>query len=620
VFVYREASIIYYAHRTRRFLSHSFRMLTFLLERVGFCFLLGCWALRLKSMVFGESFSDIWMESLCICVLLFEHLRHLGHVESCRHCAGVLLMCWLLEYNCPSFFAEPIPSENRFHPFWLHVFVMMSFCSYLHGVHQHISLADVVLLMMLWVLLYVCTLMGLHRLNVLQHVAVAFAVMTSEPWKEDTAVIFLLFDLGGVRTMQICLLASARSWLLPMTVAVFYCAGKAGLWIYCAGLCISNILKHIGLNAMKWLCNAGHWIYRAGKAAVERAAAERAERAVRADVQRKAAEKEAAKMAAADKAAAKKAAAEKAAVEMRAAEKTATVKAAVAIKAAADKASAVRAAAEKAAAVRAAAEKAAAVEAAAKIAATEEAAAKVAAEKAAAEKVAERVAVRAAVERVMAELAMVENAGAEQWAAVQSVATQRAEEKEEKAAEGAQREPRGSPDARLKVDARESPERAQREPANNAPAAVAAAATVVAAAAVLPAVDSGTWSAGPHDSRGGRGGRSGRGGRGGRGSRGCGAAMAAAASPAITCNHMQSPAITAATPAAGESADAPPANNFDESTCVICMELPRNAMIVHEDTGHFCCCLACALREQQRGQPCPICRQPIEKVIRSFAS
>jgi E3 ubiquitin-protein ligase Mdm2 len=53
---------------------------------------------------------------------------------------------------------------------------------------------------------------------------------------------------------------------------------------------------------------------------------------------------------------------------------------------------------------------------------------------------------------------------------------------------------------------------------------------------------------------------------------------------------------------------------------VICMELPRNAMIVHEDTGHFCCCLACALREQQRGQPCPICRQPIEKVIRSFAS
>ena len=619
-------------------------MLTFFLERVGFCFLLGCWALRLMSMVFGESFSDMWMESLCICVLLFEHLRHLGHVESCRHCAGVLLMCWLLVYNYPSFFAEPIPSENRFHPFLLHVFVLSLIR--LHGVHQHISLADVDLFMMLWVLLYVCTLMGLHRLNVLQHVAVAFAVMTSEPWKEDTAVIFLLFDLGGVRTMQICLLGSARSWLLPMTAAVFYCAGKAGLWIYCAGLCE---LENIGLwNAMKWLCNAGHWFYRAGKAAVERAAAERAERA---DVQRKAAEKEAAKMAAADKAAAKKAAAEKAAVEMRAAEKTATVKAAVAIKAAADKASAVkaaaekaaavkaaaekaaavraaaekaaavRAAAEKAAAIKAAAEKAAAVEAAAKIAATEEAgAAKVAAEKAAAEKVAERMAVRAAVERVMAELAMVENAGAEQWAAVQSVATQRAEEKEEKAAEEAQREPRGSPDARLKVDARESPERAQREPANNAPAAVAAAATVVAAAAVLPAVDSGTWSAGPHDSRGGRGGRSGRGGRGGRGSRGCGAAMAAAASPAITCNHLQSPAITAATPAAGESADAPPANNFDESTCVICMELPRNAMIVHEDTGHFCCCLACALREQQRGQPCPICRQPIEKVIRSFAS
>ena len=338
-------------------------MLTFLLELVGICFLLGCWALRLKSNVFGESFTDMWMESLCICVLLFEHLRHLRNVESCRHCAGVLLMCWLLEYQYPSFFVEPIPSENTFHLFLLHVIGEALMRGRLHGV----------LLVMAWVLPYVCTLMGLHRLNVLQHVAVAFVVMTSEPWKEDTAVLFLQFDLGGVHTMQIYVFASARSWILPMTVAVFYCAGKAGLWIYCAGLWM---LVNIGLNAMKWLCNAGQWlltlsirIYRAGKAAVERAAAERAERA---DVQRKAAEKEAAKMAAADKAAAKKAAAEKAAAEKTAAEKTATVKAAVAIKAVADKASAVKAAAEKAAA-----EKAAAVKAAAAVRATAEKAAAV---------------------------------------------------------------------------------------------------------------------------------------------------------------------------------------------------------------------------------------------------
>ncbi len=50
------------------------------------------------------------------------------------------------------------------------------------------------------------------------------------------------------------------------------------------------------------------------------------------------------------------------------------------------------------------------------------------------------------------------------------------------------------------------------------------------------------------------------------------------------------------------------------------MEQPADATIVHGDTGHAVACLACARLLRQQRQPCPICRAPIDAVIRHFAA
>jgi len=50
--------------------------------------------------------------------------------------------------------------------------------------------------------------------------------------------------------------------------------------------------------------------------------------------------------------------------------------------------------------------------------------------------------------------------------------------------------------------------------------------------------------------------------------------------------------------------------------CVICMDARPNGVIVHGDTCHQSTCFACAKKLQQNGDPCPICREPIETVCR----
>ena len=57
-----------------------------------------------------------------------------------------------------------------------------------------------------------------------------------------------------------------------------------------------------------------------------------------------------------------------------------------------------------------------------------------------------------------------------------------------------------------------------------------------------------------------------------------------------------------------------------EAMCVVCFTEPKTATIVHADTGHVCCCMECAKRLKVMRQPCPICRQPIDAVIRHFNS
>eukprot|EP00794_Sanderia_malayensis_P003553 gene3553-4056_t len=60
---------------------------------------------------------------------------------------------------------------------------------------------------------------------------------------------------------------------------------------------------------------------------------------------------------------------------------------------------------------------------------------------------------------------------------------------------------------------------------------------------------------------------------------------------------------------------------LDESKrCVVCMFRRKNATIVHGATGHICCCIQCALQLKGQGNHCPICRAPIENIIRHYTS
>lgn len=52
--------------------------------------------------------------------------------------------------------------------------------------------------------------------------------------------------------------------------------------------------------------------------------------------------------------------------------------------------------------------------------------------------------------------------------------------------------------------------------------------------------------------------------------------------------------------------------------CVICLKRPKTGSIIHGSTGHQVCCFRCARRLKRRGRHCPVCRRPIQKVIRNF--
>lgn len=52
--------------------------------------------------------------------------------------------------------------------------------------------------------------------------------------------------------------------------------------------------------------------------------------------------------------------------------------------------------------------------------------------------------------------------------------------------------------------------------------------------------------------------------------------------------------------------------------CIICFDRPKNASIIHGCTGHQACCYRCAKKLKRFSKPCPICRRPIQKIIRNF--
>ncbi|XP_048356540.1 E3 ubiquitin-protein ligase Mdm2 isoform X1 [Sphaerodactylus townsendi] len=52
--------------------------------------------------------------------------------------------------------------------------------------------------------------------------------------------------------------------------------------------------------------------------------------------------------------------------------------------------------------------------------------------------------------------------------------------------------------------------------------------------------------------------------------------------------------------------------------CVICQSQPKNGCIVHGRTGHLMSCYSCAKKLKKRSKPCPVCRQPIEMIVRTY--
>lgn len=52
--------------------------------------------------------------------------------------------------------------------------------------------------------------------------------------------------------------------------------------------------------------------------------------------------------------------------------------------------------------------------------------------------------------------------------------------------------------------------------------------------------------------------------------------------------------------------------------CIICLSKPKTASLVHGGSGHQVCCFECGKRMKRRGKKCPVCRRPIQKVIKNY--
>lgn len=88
--------------------------------------------------------------------------------------------------------------------------------------------------------------------------------------------------------------------------------------------------------------------------------------------------------------------------------------------------------------------------------------------------------------------------------------------------------------------------------------------------------------------------------------------------PSLPTQPQQDPSQP---PIAVSGAAALPVDDIDDAhVCKVCMERPRNAGINHGGTSHEVCCLVCANSLWHSGQPCPICREKIDRVVEVFHS
>ncbi|KAG1669396.1 hypothetical protein FOA52_004047 [Chlamydomonas sp. UWO 241] len=89
---------------------------------------------------------------------------------------------------------------------------------------------------------------------------------------------------------------------------------------------------------------------------------------------------------------------------------------------------------------------------------------------------------------------------------------------------------------------------------------------------------------------------------------------AAAAAYDAVPDACKQPSAPPASSADFKAASAPP---VDDVQCVICLSAPREAGFLHGATVHRCVCRACS-QLISVGRPCPLCRQPVERVLGIF--
>lgn len=91
-------------------------------------------------------------------------------------------------------------------------------------------------------------------------------------------------------------------------------------------------------------------------------------------------------------------------------------------------------------------------------------------------------------------------------------------------------------------------------------------------------------------------------------------APATANTRAAAAPHAASVAVPVAAPAASTAIPIDAGDHNAE--CVVCMEKRRDALIYR--CGHIAVCFECGQLLKERGRNCPICRAPIEDVVRTY--
>ena len=88
-------------------------------------------------------------------------------------------------------------------------------------------------------------------------------------------------------------------------------------------------------------------------------------------------------------------------------------------------------------------------------------------------------------------------------------------------------------------------------------------------------------------------------------------------SSSSSSHHTNAP-LAGETPACCSPKPSPHGKDSQEDLCVVCMENPRNASIIHGDSGHIVCCLDCANILKAKGNSCPVCRAAIDLVVKNY--